>query len=62
MNVFITIIIYIVSLIILYIVIETAVRKGINKSIIGRALEKKLGITEEKKNSLFDNDLDDDRQ
>lgn len=56
------IIIYIVSLFILYIVIETAVKKGINSSIIGQALEKKLGITEEKKNSLFDNDLDDDRQ
>ena len=62
MNVFITIVIYIVSLFIFYIVIETAVRKGINSSIIGQALEKRLGITEEKKNSLFDNDLDDDRQ
>ena len=56
----ISILLYIGSLFILYIVIETAVRKGINNSIIGQALEKKLGITEEKKQSFFDNDLDDD--
>ena len=56
----ISILLYIGSLFILYIVIETAVRKGINNSIIGQALEKKLGITEEKKKSFFDNDLDDD--
>ena len=56
----ISILLYIGSLFILYIVIETAVRKGINNSIIGQTLEKKLGITEEKKKSFFDNDLDDD--
>lgn len=56
----ISILLYIGSLFILYIVIETAVRKGINNSIIGQAVEKKLGITEEKKKSFFDNDLDDD--
>ena len=56
----ISILLYIGSLFILYIVIETAVRKGINNSIIGQALEKKLGITEEKKKSFFDNDLDDE--
>ena len=56
----ISILLYIGSLFILYIVIETAVRKGINNSIIGQALEKKLGITKEKKKSFFDNDLDDD--
>lgn len=54
-----SIVLYIVSLIILYIVIETAVRRGINSSIIGQALEKKLGITEEKKESFYDTDLDD---
>ena len=43
------ILLYVGSLFILYIVIETAVRKGINSSIIGQALDKKLGITEEKK-------------
>ena len=41
---------YVGRLFILYIVIKTAVKKGINSSIIGQALEKKLGITEEKKN------------
>ncbi|MFU2014420.1 hypothetical protein ACM6Q7_04990 [Peribacillus butanolivorans] len=35
---------YIIGLFILYIVIEKAVRKGINSSIIGQFLEKKYGI------------------
>ena len=61
MNTIVSIVLYIVSLFILYIVIETAVRRGINSSIIGQALEKKSGITEEEKQSFFDNDLDDDR-
>ncbi|MEK4252924.1 hypothetical protein [Ureibacillus sp. FSL K6-2830] len=56
-----SIILYIVSLIILFVVIETAVRRGINSSIVGQAIEKKFGITEEKKKSFFDNDLDDER-
>lgn len=49
---------YLGSLFILYIVIETAVRRGINNTIIGQVLEQKLGISEEKKKSFFDNDLD----
>lgn len=61
MNAIVLIVLYIVSLFILYIVIETAVRRGINSSIIGQSLEKKSVITEEKKKSFFDNDLDDDR-
>lgn len=61
MNAIVSIVLYVVSLFILYIVIETAVRRGINSSIIGQSLEKKLKITEEKKKSFFDNDLDDDR-
>lgn len=44
---------YLGSLFILYIVIETAVRRGINNTIIGQALEQKLGISEEKKKSFF---------
>ena len=55
------ILIYAFTLFILYIVIETAVRKGSNHSIIDQALENKLGITEEKKKAFFDNDLDDDK-
>ncbi|MFA1710273.1 hypothetical protein ACDX66_01000 [Peribacillus frigoritolerans] len=50
----------IVGLFILYIVIETAVRKGINSSIIGQFLEKKYG-TDEVKKSFLDNDLDNDK-
>ena len=61
MNIIVSIVLYIVSLFILYIVIETAVRRGINSSIIGQSLEKKSLITEEKKKSFFDDDLDDDR-
>jgi hypothetical protein len=53
------IILYIVGIFILYIVIETAVRRGINSSIIGQFLEKKYGIKEEKKSFLYD-DLDKD--
>lgn len=55
-----SILIYIVSLIVLYLVIETAVRRGINSSIIGQMLEKKYGIQEEKK-SFLDSDLDNDK-
>ncbi|WP_148357810.1 hypothetical protein [Peribacillus simplex] len=47
----------IIGLCILYIVIETAVRKGINNSIIGQFLEKKYGVKEDKK-SFLDDDLD----
>jgi hypothetical protein len=52
-----SIILYIVGIFILYIVIETAVRRGINASILGKFLEKKYGIKEDKK-SFFDDDLD----
>ncbi|MGE7687466.1 hypothetical protein [Peribacillus simplex] len=55
-----TIVLYIISLFILYIVIQTAVRKGINSSIIGQILEKKYGIKEDKK-SFLDDDLDNDK-
>ncbi|KOR83564.1 hypothetical protein AM233_05160 [Bacillus sp. FJAT-22058] len=55
-----SIVLYIISLFILYIVIETAVRKGINSSIIGQILEKKSGIKEDKK-SFLDDDLDNDK-
>ena len=53
------IILAIVGLLILYIVIETAVRKGINSSIIGQFLEEKYAIKKEEK-SLLKNDLDHD--
>ncbi|MGG0288718.1 hypothetical protein ABEY41_27305 [Peribacillus butanolivorans] len=60
MKVIIPIVFTIVGLFILYIVIETAVRKGINSSIIGQFLEKKYEIKEDKK-SFLDDDLDNDK-
>ncbi|MBM4763734.1 hypothetical protein [Bacillus sp. B15-48] len=54
------IVLYIVGLFILYIVIETAVRRGINSSIIGQFFEKKYGIKTDKK-SFLDDDLDNDK-
>ena len=53
------IVLFLVGLFILYIVVETAVRNGINHSIIGQSLKKKHGMTEDKK-SFFDDDLDQD--
>ncbi|MGE6720079.1 hypothetical protein ACQKGD_22380 [Peribacillus frigoritolerans] len=55
------IIFYIVGVFILYIVIETAVRRGINHSIIGQFLEKKYGVKEDKK-SFLDDDLDNENK
>jgi hypothetical protein len=55
-----SIVFYIVGLFILYIVIETAVRRGINSSIIGQFHEKKYGIKEDNK-SFLDDDLDNDK-
>ena len=60
MNIIISIVLYIVGIVILYIVIETAVRRGINSSIIGQFLENKYGIKEDKE-SFFDDDLDNDK-
>jgi hypothetical protein len=59
-NVIIPVIQYIVGLLILYIVIETAVRRGINGSVVGQFLEKKYGLKDNKK-SFLDNDLDNDK-
>ena len=51
------IIFYIVGLFILFAVIEKAVQRGINNSIIVDFLGKKYGIQEAKK-SILDDDLD----
>ncbi|WP_342541935.1 hypothetical protein MHH33_12780 [Paenisporosarcina sp. FSL H8-0542] len=53
------IIFYIVGLFILFAVIEKAVQRGINNSIIGDFLKKKYGIKDVKK-SFLDDDLDTD--
>ncbi|CDO03641.1 hypothetical protein BN988_02159 [Oceanobacillus picturae] len=54
-----TIVLWIIGLVILYFVIYTAVKDGINKSLVGQVLEKKYDVKEEKK-SFLDNDLDSD--
>lgn len=50
---------FIFGLFILYVVIETAVRRGINSSAIGQFLEEKYEMEIEKK-SILGEDLDDD--
>lgn len=55
------IIFYIVGGFILYIVIEKAVRRGINHSNLGQFLEKKYGMKEDKK-SFLDDDLDNENK
>lgn len=54
-----TIIILIVVLFILYIVISTAVKDGINKSVVGHFIENKYGVKANKQ-SFLDSDLDND--
>ncbi|WP_419881931.1 hypothetical protein ACN6MY_21160 [Peribacillus sp. B-H-3] len=49
MQTLISIILYIIGLFILYLVIKTAVKEGINHSIVGKHLEKKYENTEAKK-------------
>lgn len=51
------IILSIIWLLILFIVIESAVTRGINNSIVGQYLEKKNGVKENKK-FFLDDDLD----
>ncbi|MCP8615953.1 hypothetical protein [Salirhabdus salicampi] len=63
-EIFLAILFFVVGLFILYVIIETAVRRGINSSVIGRLIEDRHGIIEdkkekEKKKSFLDNDLDD---
>ncbi|MCG3418206.1 hypothetical protein [Oceanobacillus jordanicus] len=54
-----TIVLWIMGLVILYFVIYTAVKDGINKSLVGQFIEKNYDVKEEKK-SFLDNDLDSD--
>lgn len=54
-----TIVLWIIGLVILYFVIYTAVKDGINKSLVGQYIEKNYDVKEEK-NSFLDNDLDSD--
>ena len=59
MNIIGFIVLFLVGLFLLYIVIETAVKNGINHSIVGQSLQKKKRLKEGKK-SFFDDDLDRD--
>lgn len=54
------IVFFVIGLFILYIVISTAVRVGINKSVAGKFIEKKYEFKEDKK-SFLDSDLDNDK-
>ncbi|WP_231566626.1 hypothetical protein [Pontibacillus marinus] len=51
----ISIVVYVISLLILYLIIETAVRNGINSSVIGEYLKKKHDEEEEREPD-FDSD------
>lgn len=51
------IVLCVIGVFILYVVIETAVRRGINSSIVGQSLEKQDGMNVNKK-SFLDHDLD----
>ncbi|MFF2447971.1 hypothetical protein ACFVSW_12815 [Neobacillus sp. NPDC058068] len=53
----ISIILWIFGLFILYLIISTAVKDGINKSLVGKFIEKQYGVKEDKK-SFLDKDLD----
>jgi hypothetical protein len=55
-----SIILWIVGLFILYLVISTAVKDGINKSVVGQYIEKISGPKDSKK-SFLDSDLDNDK-
>ena len=60
MEIIVGIIFWIIGLFILYAVIESAVRNGINHSIVAKFIEEKHGIKEDKSGSFLDHDIDDD--
>jgi hypothetical protein len=61
MNLGLSIVFYIIGLLVLSVIIESAVRRGINSSIIGQYLKEKHGIKENRKKSFLDSDLDNNR-
>jgi len=61
MNIGLSILFYIIGIIVISVVIESAVRRGINSSTIGLYLKEKHGIKENRKKSFLDSDLDDER-
>jgi ABC-type lipoprotein release transport system permease subunit len=57
---FFSIVLWIIGLFILYLIISTAVKDGINKSVVGQFIEKKNGIKNDRK-SFLDSDLDNEK-
>lgn len=54
-----TIFMWAFGIFVLYLVIAIAVRDGINRSVVGRLLEKRSGLKKDR-DLFFDNDLDDE--
>ncbi|MFS0783120.1 hypothetical protein [Bacillus sp. 1P06AnD] len=52
-----SIILWVIGLLVVYIVISTAVKDGINKSVVGQFIEKQSEVTNDK-TSFLDHDLD----
>lgn len=57
-SIFMSMIFWIVGLIVFYFVIMTAVKDGINKSVIGQYMEKEHQIVPPERQSFLDKDLD----
>jgi ABC-type lipoprotein release transport system permease subunit len=54
------ILLWLFGLLVFYLVIVTAVKDGINKSMVGQYLEKNDKINQQKRKSWLDHDLDHD--
>ncbi|OLS33441.1 hypothetical protein [Bacillus sp. MRMR6] len=55
-----SIILWIIGLFILYLVVSTAVKDGINKSLVGQFIEKENGDKNDRK-SFLDSDFDNEK-
>jgi hypothetical protein len=59
-SLFFSIILWIIGLFILYLVVSTAVKDGINKSAVGQYIEEKKELTTDRKSFLY-SDLDNEK-
>lgn len=55
-----SIVLFVAGLIVLYFIIESAVKNGINKSVIGQFLDENYGMKDNSK-SFLNSDLDNDK-
>lgn len=55
-----SIVLFVAGLIVLYYIIESAVKNGINKSFVGQFLDEKCGMKDNSK-SFLNSDLDNDK-